>query len=477
MNTVHSAVRWKIIDQALVQGLGLVAAMVLARLIAPAEFGLFAMLILLLVVSDTFAKGGLAMALVQRQDTTPDDESTVFWFNLVIASVMAVGLFFAAPAVAAFFEQERLTAILRVLVLDLLLSAAITVPIARLTKQLAFQRLALISALAVGGGGLIAVILAFAGWGVWALVAQLLATSGISLVALVVLEGWRPRFVFGWQRFKTLLDFGAFHMGATLMTLMSRQAYTVFVGKLYTPTDLGMFNRAVNTRGLPQNFIGSAYRGVGFPVLARQSLEPDGFRETLRASMVAVMALTLPVMAGLALVAEDLVPVLFGSNWMPVVPFLQILCIGGIAWALNMVNLNALSAMGEARRVFRLQLIVQLVLLITVAVTAPFSLVALAIGMSLAEFGAAYLSSRLLKERLGYGLGDQLRDLAPYLGLLAAMAAAVLMQRAWFPFERPLYGLVTSVVVGAAVYLVPMLLLRLEAVDHGLALLRREPVA
>lgn len=475
MNTVHSAVRWKIIDQGLVQGLGLVAAMVLARLIAPAEFGLFAMLILLLVLGDTFAKGGLAMALVQRQDTTADDESTVFWFNMVIASVLAIILYLIAPAVATFFEQERLTLILRVLVLDLLLSATITVPIARLTKQLAFQRLALISALSVGGGGLVAIVLAFAGWGVWALVAQLLATSGISLVAILVLERWRPRFVFAWQRFKTLLDFGAFHMGATLMTLMSRQAYTVFVGKLYTPAALGVFNRAVNTRGLPQNFIGSAYRGVGFPVLARQSGEPAAFQATLRASMVAVMALTLPVMAGLSLVAGDLVPVLFGSNWMGVVPFLQILCIGGIAWALNMVNLNALSALGEARRVFRLQFFVQILLLALVALTAQFNLVALAIGMSLAEFVAAFLSSRLLRQRLGYGLTDQLQDLAPYLGLLALMTGAVLAQRTWFPFERPLYGLMVSVTLGVTVYVVPMLLLRLEAVDHGLALLRKEP--
>ncbi|MEM1410952.1 MAG: lipopolysaccharide biosynthesis protein [Pseudomonadota bacterium] len=475
MSTVHSAIRWKVVDQVLTQGLNLLAAMILARLIAPAEFGLFAILVLLMVLGDVFAKGGLAMALVQRQDITHDDESTVFWFNLAVALLIAVGLFALAPAIAAFFEQERLTLLLRALVFNLVFAAGITVPWARLSKRLAFKRLALVTAISVGAGAVVAVLMALQGWGAGALVMQLLVSSGLNMLCLVVLERWQPAFTFDRRRFSTLFSYGAFHMGASLMMLLSRQAYTVFVGKLYSPADLGVFNRAVNTRGMPQNFIGSVYRGVGFPVLARLTPEPQRFRDSLRASLNAFMALALPVMAGIALVAEDLVPVMFGPNWSAVVPFLQVLCIGAIAWALNMINLNALSALGEARRVFRAQLMVQSLLLITVAITAQFNLLALAIGMSVMEFIGTAIFAGMLKRRLGYGLADQLRDLAPYLALLAAMAAAVSLQRALLPFDRALYGLVVSVVLGATVYLVPMVLLRLEAVDHGLMLLRKDP--
>lgn len=475
MNIVHSAVRWKLVDQAAIQGIAFLAAVALARLVTPAEFGLFAMLYLPLALADLLAKGGLGEALVQRQDITEADESTVFWFTLAVSGALAALLFLAAPAVAAFFEQPRLTLLLRVLVLDLLLSALGSVSVTRMRKALDFRRLALLSALSITGGSAVAVALALAGWGVWALVAQLLITNVLRLGLLLVLDDWRPRPVFVPGRFRRLFGFGGYMMMGNVVTLVAQQAYTLFVGKLYTAADLGIFNRAMSTRTMPKLFIGNAYRDVGLPVLARLVDDPASWRDTYRASLVAVMALSLPVMTGLALVAGDLVPALFGPNWYAVVPYLQILCIGGVAWALNMVNLNALRALGAARTVFRLQLAAQGVLLAVVAVTAPVSLVALALGLAAVEFGAAVVAAQILGRRADYGLGRQLRDLAPYLGLLALMVVAVLIQRWLWPADGHAVGLLLSVAVGAAVYLLPMFALRLEAVDQGLMLLRRSP--
>ena len=473
MTGVQRAVRWKLADQVISQGLVFLVAVALARLVLPAEFGLFAMLFLLLALAELFVSGGLAWALIQRRDITPADESTVFWFNLAVGAVLAVALAALAPAVAGFFEQPRLTALLRVLSVDLVLAALVTVPLARLTRALAFRRIATVSAVSIAGGGLVAIGLAALGAGAWALVGQVLAVSLLRLATLVVIDDWRPRAVLSPARFRVLFAFGGWLMLSSVLAVLARQAYTVIVGKVYTPTDLGVFNRAVNTRGLPQAFIGKTYVDVGFPVLARLADEPAALRATLRASLVAVMALTLPVMTGLALVAEDLVPVLFGPNWTAVTPYLQLLAVGGIGWILNLVNMNALRAVGEARASFRVQLVVQLTLLAAVAVSAPFSLLALAAAMAAVEFGAVGLSASLLGRRVGYGLGAQLRDLAPYLVLLAVMTAAVLAQRALAPAAGHLYGLLASAGTGAAVYLLPLFVLRLEAVAHLRALLRR----
>lgn len=460
MASIGSAVRWKVVDQALTQGLALIGAVVLARLLLPADFGLFVMVVVFIALAELFVTVGLASALIQRQDTDATDENTVFWFNLAIGVVLAVAVALAAPAIAAFYGQPLVADLTRAMSINVVLAALVTVPAARWRKALDFRRLAILSGISIGGGMGVGVVLALAGAGAWALAGQILATGALRVVGVLFLDRWRPGLEFSVERFRVLFGFGAWLALAQAVTLVARQMYTLAVGRLYTPADLGVFNRAINTRGMPQTFIGNVYVSVAFPVLSRHSADPPRLRRALGEGLVAAGAVQVPVMVGIALVAENLVPVAFGPNWDAVAPYLQILCLAAIPWLVNQATGNALRALGEARLYFRLQLLLQGLFIVMVLVAARYSLAALAWGMLGMELLGLVILGAVSRRTLGYGLGAQLRDLAPFLGLAAFMAGAVLIQRALVTLDSNIANLLLSTAVGMVAYLVPLLLFR-----------------
>ncbi len=469
--SLPSAIRWKIADQAATQGLALVASMVLARLLLPETFGLFAMLALAVAVGMVFIEGGLGAALIQRQDITPADENTVFWFNLAAGTAFATVLVLAAPWIAGYFGQPVLAPLARVLAVNMIMTTLLTVPVSRLVRVLDFRRLTVLSAVSVSGAGVLAVVLALRGWGVWALAAQVLATNAIKLSLVPVLAAWRPTGGFERERFARLVEFGGWMLISNLLDIVARRAYTVLVGKYYTAADLGIFNRAVDTRNVPQVFIGTTFQRLAFPVFSRLQDDLERLRRALRDSLSATMALNLPVMAGVALVAENAVPVLFGHQWDAVVPYLQVLCAAGALVPLQVGNRCVLTGLGHARLAFRLSLASQMLLLVVVIVTSQVSLQALAWGMVASQAASLLMHAVFTRRLLGYGLWAQLKDLAPYLGLTAAMALAVLAQRAWFMPEWHLLALVTSMATGLTVYGAGLLLFRPQALGQARELL------
>ncbi|MEE4172966.1 MAG: lipopolysaccharide biosynthesis protein [Xanthomonadales bacterium] len=459
-NTVGAAVRWKVIDQALTQGLALISAIVLARLLLPADFGLFVMVVVFIALAELFVHVGVASALIQRQDTTATDENTVFWFNLAIGIVLAVGVFLAAPAIAAFYDQPLVADLTRAMSVNVVLSALVTVPAARWRKALDFRRLATMAGISTGGGMVVAIVMALNGAGAWALAGQILATGALRCVSAFALDRWRPGLEFNAARFRTLFGYGSWLALAQAMTLLASQAYTVVVGRLYTPADLGIFNRAINTSGLPQTFISNVYLSVAFPVLSRHSADPARMKRALSEGLVAAAAIHLPVMVGIALVAENLVPVAFGPNWDAVAPFLQVLCLASIPWLVFKAQGNALKALGLASLYFRLQLVFQGLFIVMVLVTAPVGLDALAWGMFAMQLLGFVLFGVVLGRYLDFGLAAQLQELAPLLALAAFMAVVVLGQRQWVELDSNIANLLLSTVVGMVAYLVPLALFR-----------------
>ena len=460
MSTVGSAVRWKVVDQALTQGLALLGAVVLARLLLPADFGLFVMVVVFIALAELFVQVGLASALIQRQDTTATDENTVFWFNLGTGIALAVVVVLAAPAIAAFYSQPLVADLTRAMSVNVVLSALVTVPVARWRKALDFRRLAILSGISIGGGMAVAVVMALGGAGVWALAGQILATGVLRVACAFALDRWRPGLEFSGERFRLLFGYGAWLALAQTVTLLARQMYTLAIGRLYTPADLGVFNRAINTRGMPQTFISNVYVSVAFPVLSRHNADPPRLRRALSDGLVSAMAIQLPVMVGMALVAKNLVPVAFGPNWDAVVPYLQILCLAAIPWLVNQATGNALRALGEAKLYFRLQLLLQGLFVVMVLSTARVSLSTLAWGMVAMEVFNLLVLANVSRRLLGYGLGAQLRDLAPYVVLTVFMAAVVAGQRTMVTLDSNIANLLLSTVVGMFAYLAPLALLR-----------------
>ncbi len=419
-----SAIFWSGADVFLRQGLQFFVSILLARLLSPEDFGVVAMLYVFISLAAVFVDSGFSSALIQRQDTTITDESTVFFFNLGMGAMVAIALCLAAPWIAIFFELPILQNLTYVMALNLFIGAFGSIHTALLTKALNLKTIMKVGGVATLFSGLTAIVLAWRGFGVWSLAWQTLMSSLITVVLLWWWHPWRPHWVFNQHSLRRLFRFGGFMMVSALLDTLYTRLYAVLIGKLFSSKELGFYTRAESTQQLPVNLLANVLNRVAFPAFSAAALEPDKLARGLQKALLMIMMLNIPAMLGLSVVAEPLVVTLFGVKWLPSVPFLQVLCLAGVLWPLHVINLNALMALGRSDLFFRLEIIKKCVGLPLLVLASLHSVMAIAwiqvfLGV-LGFFINAYYSGVLL----GYGPWRQLRGILPF-GLVGMVMALI----------------------------------------------------
>ncbi len=440
-----------------------IIGMVLARLVAPADFGLFALMMVFNLLAILFVDSGFNSALIQKQDITYTDECSVFWFNLLAGTVVALIMVAASPWIASFFRHEVLKPLTWLMAANLWIHAWTSVPSALLSKQLNFKVQMQAGLIATFSAGALSIYLAWIGWGVWALAMQFFATTTIRSVLLWTLYRWRPALRFSLARMREMFSFGSYIFFSGLLEVFSSQLHAVLIGRSYNATALGYFNRATSTRDLLQSVMTTVYNSVAFPLFSSFAQDRERLRESLQKSTVAMMAINLPVMVGLLVTADVLIPTLFGEQWVPSVPYMQVLCLAGIIWPMQISPLNMLKALGHSKLMFRLGLVKHGVLILTVAVTAQISILAIAWGLVAVSVTAFLINAHYSARMLDYGALRQLRDVLPYIVLTLVMAAVVLLVGFAVSELATGWRALIQVLAGAVFYPVTMLSMKMEA--------------
>lgn len=435
------------------RGAGFLISMILARLITPEEFGIVALLLLFSGVAGLFVDSGFGAALIQKREHTFDDECTVFWFNLIAGTIAGALLALAAPWIARFYAQPILEPLTWVMAANLWLSAWMVVHNALLTKKLHFRTKMKAGVTATVISGTLAIVLAMDGWGVWALAAQTITATAVNVALLWILHAWRPAWIFSVHSFRRLFRFGGFMLLSGLLDVVASRLYTVLVGKLYSAGDLGFFTRASATKDLPQGVLAGIFSKVAFPVFSAQSHDAVRLREWLRVALVTMMAINLPVMLGLCVTADAVVVTVYGPQWRPAVPILQVLCGVGALWPLQLANLNVLMAQGHSNLFFRLEVIKKSLLVVMVVLASRYSVLAIAWGMFASSIVAFFINSYYTEKFLGYSAWRQLSDIAPYALLASAMAAVIWIGAGFIADQPVILRLMIEVVAGAAIYI------------------------
>ncbi|MEF3083826.1 lipopolysaccharide biosynthesis protein [Luteimonas sp. SMYT11W] len=437
----------------------LVVTVVLARLLQPEDFGLMAMVMVFTSFSVLLIESGLGSALVQRQTTSPDEESSVFVVNLGLGCMLTVLLWLCAPAIAHFYRQPALLSLVQLMVWVLPLSALATVPAAVLTQRLDFRSRMLAELFASGCGAGLALLLAWHGQGVSSLAWQIIAAAGVRMLLLWYLSGWRPRGRFDAPALVQLLRFGGPLLLANLLNVASTRLQSLLIGRLFDARTLGFYAIAQDTQQAPAQFLGSLLNRVGLPMFSIVANQPEKLAGALRLSLRLSVFVFTPCMMGIAVIATPLIRLLYGDNWAPAGPLLSLLALSAVFWPLHVLNLAAVSAIGKADLVLRLEIVKTLV-------TIPLVMVAAFIGVT-AVAGAVFISSLLCvvintwhSQRLfGYGLRAQLRDALPTvvlalmstgvaaLGLRSSIAASASMPTAIFVAA---FSAACTYVIGAA---------------------------
>jgi O-antigen/teichoic acid export membrane protein len=446
---VH-ATWWSALEIAARYGVQFLVMILLARLLSPADFGLLAMLLVFTAFAALLVDGGFGTALVQRQRTTDDDETTVFFTAVGVGCVLAAALWFAAPAIARFYSQPVLTPIMRLLLFVLPLGGLAAVPDALLTQRLDFRSRAnaeIVASLCSGG---VAAAMAWRGFGVWSLAWQAVVAIGLRALLLWIFSGWRPRGRFDIASFRSLFRFGGFMMMTNLLNTVSIRVQSLMIGLLFDSRALGFYTMAQNTQQAPAQFVSSLLNRVGLPVFSTIADQPAKLMGALRLSLRIAIFVFLPCMVGIAVVAKPLVITLYGSRWEPVWPLLSVLAVAGMFWPLHVLNLAAIGARGRSDLIFKLEIIKRTVSIGLVVALSFYGVMAVAWSVLASSLFGVFVNTWYSKKLLGYGVVAQLQDQSATL-LLSAIAACVAWLSSYWLSSAPL-ALGVAILAAAVTY-------------------------
>ena len=468
-----SAAFWSGAENFMRQGLQFIVAVILARILSPEEFGTVALLYLFTGIALVFIDSGFSSALIQRQDTTLTDESTVFWFNLAMGILVAILLWFSAPLIANFFNLSILIPLTKVIAFSLVVNALGSVQMTMFIKQLNFKILMKTGILSTFISGAVAISLAIYGYGIWALAFQMIVGSVVTTSLLWLYSSWRPKLNFSYLSLRSLFSFGGYLMLSALLDVVYNRAYYLLIGKFYGVRDLGFYTRADNTKQIPVDLLSRTLERVAFPIFSAAAHDKEKLQRGTKLAVRGIMLVNVPMMLGLMVTAENVVHVIFGEKWLPAVPILQVLCLAGIFWPLHVINLNILKAQGHSHLFFRLEIAKKIIGFSFLAIGMIFGIMGLA--WSQVAFGIVgfMINAYYTGKFLDYGAFRQTADFIPGL-LVAVIMAIVVFTIEKISTEEVVITLCLQVITGVCIYLGLSVFLKLKAYRDCINLLSKK---
>ncbi|MGP5157708.1 lipopolysaccharide biosynthesis protein [Pseudoalteromonas prydzensis] len=414
-----SGVKWTFLQQLSVQIINFGVQIILARLLVPEMFGLIAMIIIFINIGQRLMDGGMTTSLIRTKEPTQVDYSTVFITNVVMSVIIYAFIYMLAPSIATFYEQAVLTEIIRVFSLTFVIQSLIAVHIAKLTKEMNFKLQLKIQLPASIVAGIVGISLANLGFGVWSLVALNITQALIYTLLGWLFINWKPTLTYDIERFKWHFNFGYKLTLSGLIDVIYNDAYRIIIGKYFSPATVGYFHQAETMRLFPVQQISTVMGKVTYPLFANINNDV-ALKNAYRKSMQLVMFITVPLMLMLVLVAEEGFLFVFGEQWLPAVPFFQILAFASIIRPISAYNLNILKVKGRSDLFLKLELYKKIVGVAAMIIGFQFGVVGLVISLTLVSYFWMVFNMNACGRFIDYKLGKQLKDLVPlyFIGII-----------------------------------------------------------
>ena len=447
-----------------------IVSVILARLLLPEDYGIIALVTVFTSILNVFVSNSFSQALVQKKDADDVDFSSVFYFNIVFSLVLYAGLFLLAPFIASFYEHDVLIPVIRVMGLQVLIAAVKSVQNAYVSRTMQFKKFFWST---IGGtlfSAVVGIIMAYHGFGIWALVAQNLTNFVIDTLVLSVTIGWRPKLKFSFSRLKVLISFGWKVLVSSLIDTVYEDIRSLVIGKKYTKADLAYYNRGKQFPNLIVSNINHSISGVLFPALSSKQDERERVKAITRRSITVSAYIMMPLLFGMAVVARPMVLLLLTEKWLPCVPFLQILCFNAALMPIQTANGQAILAVGRSDLSLKLNVAKKLFGLSMVIISSQISVLAMAFAGVFTGVFSSIVNAYPNKKLLNYGFLEQIKDIAPYVGLSSIMAGAV-----YWVIYLPIpviFQLLIQIVGGAGVYIVLSALFKIDSYQYILTTIK-----
>ena len=422
---IISSFLWKLLERFSSQAISLLVTIILARLLLPADFGVIAIIVVFIELANVIIDGGFNTALIQKKDADDIDFSTILFFSLTLASILYAILFCLAPIIANFYGNKILTDVIRLLSINLFFNSFNAIQRAFVSKHMLFNKLFYCNLVAILVSGIIGITMAYTDWGVWALVTQQISNQAVLSFAMWMMIKWRPIFAFSYQRFKGLFDYGWKIFATNMIISIYENVRSLIIGKIYQPATLAYFDRGKQFPSLVITNISISLQTILLPAFADIQDDRERVKQMMKRSIELVNAIILPILVGLAVSAKPLVILLLTEKWLPLVPFMQIFCIAFMMIPIQSSNMSAIKALGYSGITLKIELIKKVIETIILIVSFLINVYAVAWGIVLYNFVCIIINLYPCKKLLGYGVGEQVRDILPYILLSVVMGALV----------------------------------------------------
>ena len=463
---------WKLLERSSVQIVSFIVTIILARLLTPEDYGSIAIVMVFVNLATVFVEGGLNSALIQKKECDNTDYSTIFLFSFVVSLIIYFLLYFCAPFIANFYEKPILESVLRIISIILIAFSISSVQKAYLMKNMCFKELfysnmgGLVLSAAVG------IYMAYAGYGVWALVTQQIISAFSGVIFMWYIVQWRPYFLFSKEKFKTLYNFGWKVFVTNLTISLFVDIRSLIIGRIYNPSALAFFDRGKQFPYMIMDNVNSSIQSVMFPVLSNSQDKQSEVKAMMKRTVSVSSYVILPLLVGLLAGAKPLTLFLLTEKWVEIVPFIQIFCLANILMPIQSVNLVAIRALGYSGVLLKLEFIKKVLEVTILVVTVFISVKAIAWGVVIYNLLCIIINLYPSKKYVEYGFIEQMQDYLPSLFLSLTMGILIY----WIQFLPVGYIviLLLQFISGVILYVILSKLFKVNSYEYLLSLVKKQ---
>ena len=455
---------WRFAERCGAQLVTFVVSIVLARILSPDDYGTVALVTVFTTILQVFVDSGLGVALIQKKNADDLDFSSVFYFNFVVCIVLYAGMFFAAPIIASFYNDLTLIPIIRVISLTIVISGIKGIQQSFVSRNMLFKRFFFST---LGGtifSAIIGIAMAYAGCGVWAIVAQQLSNTAIDTLILWLTVKWRPKKMFSWERLKTLFSFGWKLLISSLLDTVYGNIRSLVIGKMYSPSDLAYYNQGDKLPSTVITNINTSIASVLLPTLASKQDDRIQLKNMTRRAIKTSTYIIAPLMMGMAFCAPPIVRLILTEKWVPCVPYLRIFCITYMFYPIHTANLNAINAMGRSDYFLKLEIAKKIIGMLLLLLTMRISVMAMAYSLLVSMVTSMLINSWPNKGLLKYSFKEQIIDILP--NIFIAILMGIVVSIIYIFKLSDVMTLAIQIPLGAIVYIGLSIIFKIEEFQY-----------
>jgi O-antigen/teichoic acid export membrane protein len=440
------------------QGVAFFVSIFLARLLLPGEFGLVAMALVFISISQVFADFGLASALIQNKDNTSLTYSSVFYFNIAVGVLLFMLFWLVAPFIGQFYGNEEISTLVRYLSFNFIISSFNQIQQTILRKNIEFKKIAIRASISQVASGVLAIVLAYRGWGVYALVVQNLVGSFLGTLLLWQVAEWKPRLEFSWTEVKKLRGFSVYVFLSYVATRIVAQLDTLIVGKVFSANTLGLYSRASSLNSLVTTFSSASISKISFPLMSQLQNDHDRFVYTYFKMLELVAFTSFGLSGALIFAGADIITLLFGENWTASIFIFQILVLKSFTYPVSLLIISVFWASGKSKESFWFGNIGKIITLLPLAVAMVWGFNPFLYAVVIAAILNWILSNWFIAFSFNISFLRQCKVIALYFVMFVAIALLIYLINQNFIIVFPFSGIITGIVFSAIYIAVNFLL-------------------